>query len=412
MIKHRFDVYLNTHHFPGEHIADCVIAEEGSVVSAVAVRYRVQYLDNPHAFALDPVSLPLKAGEITFSCRGGLPGILDDYLPDDWGKKVLAQLVLYRHKQRLNSNSTIQVLQHLGNSRIGALLFVPIDVKPEFTLGCDISRLAMAEHAASQIDNVSINNIQIDELSLLHLANSGTGVGGARPKALIHEQGKAYLAKFNRHRLDEYNNARIELACLHMADAAGIDVHTGFIREGINAREVLMLERFDVNRDGTRNHLITVNALLKEPGSQRDMGEVFSYTAIAKVLKAHSCQIETDLKQLVRQMLFNRAINNTDDHERNFSLIHTGAGYRLSPAYDMVPSLSHGQYHAAGYNYSPYPPKPSEVAGLGKIFGLSKPVCLRIADEVTAAIHEWPKYAQACGVSEGDMVKVGEVVKH
>ena len=70
MIKHRFDVYLNTHHFPGEHIADCVIAEEGSVVSAVAVRYRVQYLDNPHAFALDPVSLPLKAGEITFEVRG------------------------------------------------------------------------------------------------------------------------------------------------------------------------------------------------------------------------------------------------------------------------------------------------------------------------------------------------------
>ncbi|MBT3347251.1 MAG: hypothetical protein HOM84_04210 [Thiotrichales bacterium] len=39
-----------------------------------------------------------------------------------------------------------------------------------------------------------------------------------------------------------------------------------------------------------------------------------------------------------------RTINNNDDHERNFSLIYrmddnNHSGYRLSPAYDMVPSI-------------------------------------------------------------------------
>ena len=110
MIKHRFNIYLHTQYFPKVHIADCVIGEEHHVVSVVGFRYRPEYLEHKQAFALDPINLPLKAGEITLTCNGGLAGILDDYLPDNWGKKVLAQLVLYRHKQRLNSNSTLHVL--------------------------------------------------------------------------------------------------------------------------------------------------------------------------------------------------------------------------------------------------------------------------------------------------------------
>ena len=66
--------------------------------------------------------------------------------------------------------------------------------------------------------------------------------------------------------------------------------------------------------------------------------------------------VEQDLKQLLRLMLFNRAINNTDDHERNFSFMRHQNGYRLAPAYDLVPSLGLGEYHAAGFGFQPYPP--------------------------------------------------------
>jgi serine/threonine protein kinase HipA of HipAB toxin-antitoxin module len=39
----------------------------------------------------------------------------------------------------------------------------------------------------------------------------------------------------------------------------------------------------------------------------------------------YSINIEQDLKQLLAIMLFNRAIHNADDHERNFSPINRGA---------------------------------------------------------------------------------------
>jgi serine/threonine-protein kinase HipA len=105
---------------------------------------------------------------------------------------------------------------------------------------------------------------------------------------------------------------------------------------------------------------------------------------------------------LLRQMLFNRAINNTDDHERNFSMINDGSGYRLSPAYDLVPNLTAGAYHVAGYQYSPYPPKPSEAINQGKVFGLDKTTVKNIAEQIMDAIQQWENFAAECKVSDSD----------
>ncbi|MYI01125.1 MAG: HipA domain-containing protein, partial [Gammaproteobacteria bacterium] len=133
----------------------------------------------------------------------------------------------------------------------------------------------------------------------------------------------------------------------------------------------------------------------------------FRYDDIHNLLSRYSVDPETDFEQLLKLMLFNRGINNTDDHERNFSLIHQGEGYRLSPAYDLVPSLVLGEYHAAGFGYQPNPPEAAEVVRLGKVFGLSKTSVARCAEQVRAAIASWPDTAAGAGVSELEMELVG-----
>ena len=45
-----------------------------------------------------------------------------------------------------------------------------------------------------------------------------------------------------------------------------------------------------------------------------------------------------DGPELFRRMVFNALINNCDDHLRNHGLIAAGAGWRLSPVYDLVPA--------------------------------------------------------------------------
>lgn len=93
-------------------------------------------------------------------------------------------------------------------------------------------------------------------------------------------------------------------------------------------------------------------------------------------------------------------------HERNFSFVNTGDGYRLSPAYDMVPSLAVGQYHVAGFKYQTSPPKPSEVRG--RIFGLSAPTVTGIAEEVHSAVEQWETFFSNAEVSGGDREKLSK----
>ena len=48
-------------------------------------------------------------------------------------------------------------------------------------------------------------------------------------------------------------------------------------------------------------------------------------------------RIDVDL--LFKQMVVNVCLFNTDDHLQNFSMVHGKAGWRLSPAYDLVPNV-------------------------------------------------------------------------
>jgi len=396
----QYDLFLSLPAGP-VHAADVVIQEEGTQLQAVGLRYRESYLEHPEAFPIDPSALPLQVRPHEFS-DGHTPGFLDDYLPDDWGRRVLAQVAYYQKGDKLNANSVIDALKMLSHSRIGGLSIVDKGGLPHFDRGASIETLEKIEQAAIQLDE----NLEYDEASLLYLGNNGTGVGGARPKALLHDNQRSYVAKFNRPQHDQYNNARVEQATLLMAKTAGINVPDSELHEGVEGRETLLVERFDVNPDQTRNHLVSINTLLRDPATQQNSGTIFRYDDIHDVLQRYVDSIEESSRQLLLQMLFNRAINNTDDHQRNFSLIHAGAGWSLSPAYDLVPSLTRGEFHQAGFRHDPSPPLLSELGKLKKVFGLPQSTIDEAVELVHTAVSGWLDVAEECGVPEEDAVRI------
>lgn len=403
----RFDIYLNPPAAGVCKAAECVLEENDGRLTRFAFRYDPSWPALLASFPLDPAQLPFGQAEITLDCLRGAPALIDDYLPDAWGRKVLARFALAKNQKRMSANSAIEMLDLMGASRIGCLQLVPEGQAPDFARGYPLSDLARAEELARRIDDDSFVPDNVEQFELAYLGNGGSGgVGGARPKALFYDDKGCYLAKFNRE-VDRFNHARIELACLKMAAAAGIDAASGRVESGINGREALLLDRFDIAQDGGRNHLITVNGLLKDPNTQQDPGHSFRYDDIHDLLSRYSVDPETDFEQLLKLMLFNRGINNTDDHERNFSLIIRGEGYRLSPAYDLVPSLALGEYHAAGFGFQAVPPSTSEVVRLGKVFGLSKTAVARCAEQVGEAIASWPDTAAEAGVSEQELELLG-----
>ncbi|PCI70675.1 MAG: phosphatidylinositol kinase [Gammaproteobacteria bacterium] len=326
------------------------------------------------------------------------------------GKCVLTRAATVSKKLDFNAHSIIDILSLVSKSNIGALSIDEVGVKPSFALGLKISELYDAEIAAQLVIDPGAN-IDLEIAKLIHLWSVGSGaVGGARPKSLVHKKGNGFIAKFNKS-TDAFDNARVELACLKMAKAAGINIFGGFVDSGYDQRNILLLERFDLVGN-SRSHLVSINSLLKSPENFADYGMMFRYNNVHAVLKKYSNNIEQDVEQLFRQMLFNRAINNTDDHERNFSLINNGEGYQLSPAYDLVPSLTRGEYHAAGYEYSPFPPTPISIDGSRNIFGVRKIKTMEIAEQVIEATRRWMFFAELSGVSEKDADAIEAVLEN
>lgn len=399
--SHTYRLYLNTPETGFIHCAELMIKEEGIRLRGAALKYTETYLDHPQAFALDPRLFPLQSEQHIIPEARSAPGFLDDYLPDTWGRKVLTGIYSRRREQPFNANKLSDVLAVLGPSRIGALRVVPEGEEAVYSGGAGSESLQRIELAAQLVDAGDFNRLSLDEMSLIYLDRNGTGVGGARPKALINVNGKEYLAKFNR-RVDTFNMARVELACLLMANDLRVSPTRACVQTGINDREVLLQERFDVAGDA-RRHLITVNALRKEWETQEDSGLRFTYDDIAGLLQRYSVQIQQDLETLVTLMLFNRAIHNTDDHERNFSLWHNGHGYVLAPAYDLAPVPDSGDYHAAEFEYHTAPPRPSELAKQPrKVFGLPKPKVKAIAENVIQVVSQWRSYCEKAGVPEAE----------
>jgi serine/threonine-protein kinase HipA len=64
-----------------------------------------------------------------------------------------------------------------------------------------------------------------------------------------------------------------------------------------------------------------------------------SYLEIVEFIENYGVNIEVNLRQLWKRMVFNIAISNTDDHLRNHGFILTDKGWTLSPAYDLNPSI-------------------------------------------------------------------------
>jgi len=417
--------YLVTLNTPATGVIECgslIVRELNGNTDGIGFKYSPEYLAHPAAFSIDPVALPLSNQGLShktssneafqFPVNNNLPGFLDDYLPDRWGRKVLTRAATVSNKSNFNANSVIDILSLVSKSNIGAISIDAENESASYDLGLAYRELFDAENAAQIIDDVyyqqeQSTKIPLEATKLIHLWQEGSGgVGGARPKSLIHKDSIGYLAKYNS-RKDDYNNAKVELACLLMAKEAGLNVKGGFVEQDVNGRDVLFLSRFDLLNDNkNRRHLVTINSMLKDKVSFVDYGAMFKYDNIHQLLKIHSVNIEQDLKQLLRMMLFNRAINNVDDHERNFSLVNDGNGYQLSPAYDLVPSLTVGQYHAAGFQYSSFPLRPTQIDGSERVLGVPKKDAKRCAEQVIHAVEKWSEYADQVGVCEKDMQRI------
>jgi serine/threonine-protein kinase HipA len=294
--------------------------------------YGRRYLENPDDVAIDPLELKLEARTFETLRLKGLFGALRDASPDFWGRRVIEK------------HAGVAVLGELDyllqspDDRAGALGFglnvEPPAPKRQFNRTIELAKLQDLADALlrEEIDPDNRDQAQTQDLLLL-----GTSMGGARPKAVVEEDGALWIAKFNRND-DKWNQARVEHAMLRLAHECSLQVAQSRIVQ-VGTRDVLLVRRFDRERTETgytRARMLSALTLLRTGDSHLDR-ERWSYLLLVEELRRLCEDPKGDALELFKRVAFNALISNTDDHPRNHAVIAPGTGWRLSPAYDLTP---------------------------------------------------------------------------
>jgi serine/threonine-protein kinase HipA len=105
---------------------------------------------------------------------------------------------------------------------------------------------------------------------------------------------------------------------------------------GVN-ESALILTRFDRTARGGKLRLEDFAQILCKPRGRDYSGKYdASYEEIAQVIAAHSSRPAIDQSRFFKRLILFALIGNCDAHLKNFSLLETTSGLRLSPAYDIV----------------------------------------------------------------------------
>ncbi len=358
--------------------------------------YGERYLQRSNAMPVDPVSLKLGITADAVVENSGLYGAFRDAAPDYWGRLVIAS--------ELNTVpetiSEVDFLLKANATRVGNLDFRSSPDSPEPELAPPAyDQLANVIHGAEDIESG-----RPAEAHILHLLRQGSSMGGARPKCTIEWNDGLWIAKFPAQG-DTVDIPAIEYATMRLAEECGIEIPEIKLRS-IAGKNVFFIKRFDRAQSSEgwlRNGFISSLSLMRL--DERDRLH-WSYISVAGLMRQY-CPAE-DLRKLYQRMIFNIFVRNTDDHPRNHGFLATENGLRLSPAYDIVPSLTQAGV-STRFDLAMTVGKQGRNATVDNAlsnceqFGLSQKQAKKIIDEITGITRNWKKVFAECCVAEREI---------
>ena len=322
-------------------------------------------------FSISPLELPLRQGLFIAKPQPfyGNFGIFEDSLPDGYGRYLLHKALM---REGINDSnlSSLDRLSLVGNGGMGALTYHP---ETHIQLSNGATDLDMLQQKALEV----LKEQQDTDAGLL-LYNSGNS-GGARPKAIFHDEEGHWLVKF-RHTYDPKNIGQLEYDYNKVARQCGIDVPEFKLIEG----KYFAVRRFDIEND-VRLHIVTASALLNEPITPPKM----EYHNLLQ-LTGYLTQSPKAVEQQFRRMAFNVFAHNMDDHARNFSFICRDGEWSLAPAYDLTNDATLGE-HASTINFKGIPTD-EDMITVGMNIRMSRERCQQIIEEVKEGTRELEKY--------------------
>ncbi|MBU2454258.1 MAG: type II toxin-antitoxin system HipA family toxin, partial [Proteobacteria bacterium] len=319
---------------PGETVpvvAGRLEADNGNILFNYGKSYLDRIDSSKPAIAIYEPELPLMAGVLPLPEGLTMPGCIRDAAPDAWGRRVIINK-MSGFKGAGTDTADLDELTYLlesGSDRIGALDFQrsPTEFVPRIANNVSMEELI---ESAERVEKGVPLTPELDQ-ALFH----GSSIGGARPKALIQDHGKKYVAKFSSS-TDLYSVVKAEFIAMRLAELAGLDVAPVRMKKAAN-KDVLLIERFDREPKGgkwTRKVMVSALTLFCLDDM---MARYASYERLSQIIRHRFTNPKVTLKELFSRLVFNILCGNTDDHARNHAAFWDGKALTLTPAYDICP---------------------------------------------------------------------------
>jgi serine/threonine-protein kinase HipA len=400
------DIYVYAHWkgMQEPKIIGILSAQQAKGKKAFSFEYDKDWLKSDQKFLLDP-DIQLYGGPQYPNQKENF-GIFLDSMPDTWGRTLMKRREAQLAREKNVKPKTLYDIDFLlgvfDESRMGAMRF-KIDPVGEFL---DNNKTASTPPWTSirELQNAAFifeNDIDSEDVNryLSVLITPGSSLGGARPKANILDADKClWIAKFPS-KTDTIDKAAWEFLAYQLATKAGIEMAPCRMERILGKHHTFFTKRFD-RENGERIHFASAMTIT---GNNEDTirDNQASYLDIAEFISNHGANIEANLHQLWRRIIFNIAISNTDDHLRNHGFILTKEGWILSPAYDLNPSIDKDGL-ALNIDTDNNALDFDLAKSVGEYFRLNKNQMEVIIQEVLEVTTKWKTMANEIGISRSE----------
>ncbi len=312
-------------------VAGRLEADNGNLLFNYGKSYLERVNNVTPAISIYKPELPLEAGALSLLDGLSMPGCIRDGAPDAWGRRVIInkKLGLKGAGTDTVELDELTYLLESGSDRIGALDFQLSSSEYEPRRATNVPLEELLDSAARVEKGIPLNP-ELD-MALYH----GTAIGGARPKALIEDNDKKYVAKFSSS-TDIHSVVKAEFIAMRLAELIGLNVAPVKLEMAAN-KDVLLVERFDrekVAQGWIRKPMVSALTLF---GLDDMMARYASYEMLAEIIRYRFTNPKDTLQELFSRLVFNILCGNTDDHARNHAAFWDGEELSLTPAYDICP---------------------------------------------------------------------------
>lgn len=377
-----------------------------SAGKGVSLHYGEEWLANGFALSED---LPLVDNE--FLPPGRLAadaqravGAVDDARPDRWGQKVI------RFVDKPKRLSLMEYLYYAGDDRFGALGVSTSSSIYSPRAGGPLPRLADAQQLSEVAAKIEASE-PITPLEAKIIAGGGSPLGGAKPKALIDIDGEQWVFKFFNN--EPVDAPLIEHATMTLAERAGITVAKTQVIHLLGAN-ALAIRRFD-REQGRRIHSISAGTAIRAATASGEE-PVMGYPELARILRRVGISLDDinqrDARELFRRMVFNILVDNTDDDEKNHSLLvvnpFENGRLKLAPAYDVLPTNSRQGYQEFICGAHGRDSTLENAMSQCDAFGLLSAEAAAEIASVIDVVNTWQEHFAQAGVTERDIESLAE----